>query len=144
MPYKDPEKRKAYNQQYHKKYMQLEENQIKQQKNFRNWKYNNPEGYYLARRDVELKRKYGISLEEYNTILENQGNVCAICSNPETEISYRRCKKGQPLALAVDHNHATENIRGILCGKCNRMIGFLEEKGGILILDIIKGYLENG
>lgn len=51
-----------------------------------------------------------------------QNGVCAICSEPET-----RKMKGTPAALCVDHNHETGEIRGLLCNRCNRTIGLLED-----------------
>lgn len=65
-----------------------------------------------------LMRTYGISLEEYNHKLENQRGVCAICTKP--------CSTGN--ALAVDHNHKTGKIRGLLCFSCNRRLGIFENK----------------
>jgi hypothetical protein len=52
--------------------------------------------------DRHLQRKYGLSLSIYNSMLQEQNGVCAICFNPPT---YRR--------LDVDHNHTTGAIRGL-------------------------------
>lgn len=67
------------------------------------------------RRNSHLLRTFGITLEEYNDLLERQGGGCALCSKtPEQE--------GK--ALAVDHDHKSGEIRGILCSYCNhRVIG---------------------
>jgi len=64
-------------------------------------------------RNQQLKRDYGITLEEYNERLEFQGGVCAICKCPPT---------GR-FQLAVDHCHSTGMIRGLLCSFCNHGIG---------------------
>ena len=74
-------------------------------------------------RDYRLRREFGITAEEYDTILELQGDACAIC----------RSKFGNELGhrLAVDHDHACcpgkrscgKCIRGILCGSCNLGLG---------------------
>ena len=64
--------------------------------------------------DNALKRLYGISLMEYNKILEKQGYRCAICS---TETPTRGNK-----FFIVDHNHITGTVRGLLCHKCNSAI----------------------
>ena len=62
---------------------------------------------------------FGITLEEYNEILEKQNKVCAVCEKPETS---------QRLSfLSVDHCHKTNKIRGLLCNNCNRAIGLLKE-----------------
>ncbi|MFE1046333.1 endonuclease VII domain-containing protein [Streptomyces olivaceus] len=64
-------------------------------------------------RAATLLKMYGITLAQYNMILEAQGGVCAICK--ET------CHTGRN--LAVDHCHATNRVRGLLCGHCNQGIG---------------------
>lgn len=62
--------------------------------------------------DARLRREYQITLEEYNLIIEHQKGCCAIC---------RRPPKGA--RLAVDHNHITGEVRGLLCMQCNRALG---------------------
>jgi hypothetical protein len=64
-----------------------------------------------------LKRKYGITLEQYDAMLEAQGGVCAICREP-------RLKER---TLHVDHDHETGEIRGLLCFRCNNALGDLRE-----------------
>jgi len=62
-----------------------------------------------------LKRKFGITLAQYDELLEQQGGRCAICSKSPD-------KEGQ--SLAVDHDHNSGEIRGLLCRYCNhRIIG---------------------
>lgn len=68
-------------------------------------------------RNALLKRKYGITLAEYRLLLEEQGGVCAICGGLE------RITDGR--AMAVDHCHRTNVVRGILCSHCNRAVGLL-------------------
>ena len=68
-------------------------------------------------KDYQLKHKFGISLEHYNELLNNQNNSCKICRT--------QCKTGR--MLAVDHNHKTGNIRGLLCSCCNRALGLLQD-----------------
>ena len=65
-----------------------------------------------------FRRKYGISLEQYSTMLDLQNNKCAICNHEETA---RR--KGIVRRLSIDHCHTTKRVRKLLCGKCNTMIG---------------------
>jgi len=88
------------------------------------YRFNNPD----AVKDSKLRQDYGMSLEEYNQILAEQGGVCAICKKPETAVW-----RGKILSLAVDHNHTTKVNRGLLCMKCNRALGLLEENIGYLI-----------
>jgi len=63
--------------------------------------------------DYKLKRRYGIDLARYREMLEDQGNRCAICGKPADK---------EKKALAVDHNHKTGYIRGLLCTHCNTNI----------------------
>jgi hypothetical protein len=58
-------------------------------------------------------KKYKISIEKYNELLENQNGVCAICGE----------KDSRGTALAVDHDHETQECRGLLCRHCNLGIG---------------------
>jgi hypothetical protein len=62
-----------------------------------------------------IKYKFGISQDEYNEMLEEQNHCCAICKRHETEFT---------TALAVDHDHKSLEIRGLLCNHCNsRFLG---------------------
>ena len=78
----------------------------------------NPEKYTLkdkqkyikSGRNSYLKRVYGITLDQYNEILEKQNGVCAVCQNPE---------RAKNKSLAVDHDHKTGEIFGLLCFFCN-------------------------
>lgn len=76
--------------------------------------------------------KYGITEEQYNLLLEAQGEVCAICKN--------RCRDSRGRGLAVDHDRMTGKIRGLLCSPCNQALGlFLDNKS---ILRNAIAYLE--
>lgn len=77
--------------------------------------------YKLAHYTDYLKRTYDLSLEEYNKLLADQGGVCAICGLPPTT---RR--------LAVDHNHKTGEIRGLLCYNCNVSLGLMKDSPDLL------------
>lgn len=63
--------------------------------------------------DYQLQWKYGITIEEYNQMLLNQENSCAICG---VKPDYRLC---------VDHRHDAGKVRGLLCRTCNKAIGQL-------------------
>lgn len=71
------------------------------------------EGTRMKERQHNLKRMFGMSLEEYDSKLQAQNGVCAICGG--------LCKSGK--RLAVDHNHTTGKIRDLLCGNCNGGLG---------------------
>jgi hypothetical protein len=62
---------------------------------------------------------YGLSLAEFEAMNVAQGGMCAACRGPET-------RKGR-LHLAVDHNHTTGKVRGLLCSACNLALGMVEE-----------------
>lgn len=79
--------------------------------------WNKKRGYeYISARDEKLKRDFGISEADYLEMLDKQGGVCAICKRKETG-KY----------LAVDHDHETGVIRGLLCQKCNTGLGLLSD-----------------
>jgi len=74
----------------------------------------------MRAKGYDLKRK-GISLAEYEALLEKQGGQCAICGQAD-----------KWFRLAVDHCHGTHRIRGLLCSQCNRGIGFFKDKPELL------------
>lgn len=65
-----------------------------------------------------LKREYGVSKGQYNSMYEAQDGRCAICDTPEPQLSRN---------LNVDHDHATGQIRGLLCGSCNSVLGMAQD-----------------
>jgi len=78
-------------------------------------------------RDLAFQAKYGISLAEYQRLAEEQNHKCFICGDPETIE-----RNGKPRMLAVDHCHDTGKVRGLLCGRCNPMIGYADHNVDIL------------
>lgn len=70
-----------------------------------------------------LKRYYGIEIEDYERMLVEQNSCCKICGKHNSEFSKR---------LNVDHDHETGKVRGLLCIKCNRGIGLLQDSPVIL------------
>jgi hypothetical protein len=87
------------------------------------YRENNLEKTKLIARKGHIKRKFGITLEEYDLMLNSQNGVCAICQ--------LTCDSGY--SLAVDHNHKTGKIRGLLCKNCNTAIGLLKENTDVMI-----------
>lgn len=79
-------------------------------------------------KEIDLQRTYGIGLIDYNRMLTEQKNVCKICHEPP--------KGKRP--LVVDHNHKTNEIRGLLCYGCNRLIVGLDDHP---LYDAIMDYL---
>ena len=70
-------------------------------------------------RDWKLKKTYGISIEDYEDMLEQQDGCCAICSLAE--------KYAPHGVLSVDHCHTTGAVRALLCNPCNTGIGQFKE-----------------
>lgn len=107
------EKRRAYSKEYHQ--ANLEENRRKA-------------------REGQLKRKYGITLEQYNKMLEDQNGVCLICSGTGG-------MSHMLTPLVVDHDHTCcegqttcgKCVRGLLCSGCNTGIGLLKDDPNILL-----------
>lgn len=80
------------------------------------WKHRHYENkgrwaYYL--------RTYGITREQYNKLLLGQDGKCAICRRPEPG--------GRGDYFHIDHDHATNRIRGLLCYRCNTILGLLHD-----------------
>lgn len=88
-------------------------------KKSRDWHHKNKDTKYL---DGRLQRVYGITLEDYSRMLDEQNNVCAICGKPESAIHN---KTKEIKRLAVDHDHVTGKVRGLLCAQCNKGLGSL-------------------
>jgi recombination endonuclease VII len=70
-----------------------------------------------ADRNGHLMRKFGITVEDYERMLEKQGGGCKICHDPPPENG----------SLHVDHDHKTGKVRSLLCLKCNNAIGAFGE-----------------
>lgn len=105
MPYKDPEKRRIwYNPEKAKEYQN-------------SFKENNPD-WQRKKRNADLKRKYGITIDEYDRLVQEQHNTCPIC--------HKDFLLGQRPA-DVDHCHKTGNVRGILHSKCNQLLAYAED-----------------
>jgi len=88
-------------------------------------------------------RKIGVDLdcEGYDNLAQSQENLCKICGKPECVKANSKYKKH--IDLAVDHNHNTKKIRGLLCQKCNRALGlFNVDSFGTLNLQMAIKYME--
>lgn len=71
-----------------------------------------------ARYAHKLQTKYGLTPEMYVRLLVYQGRRCAICQRSREELDQD---------FVVDHDHATEEVRGLLCHSCNRALGCLRD-----------------
>lgn len=95
------EKHNAYHKAYNKKYS---------------------EARCAQNRALLYKRKYAITVEDYDKMLIAQAGVCAICKR--TNIKTR---------LAVDHNHDTGQVRELLCTRCNPALGWFEKNRTVIL-----------
>ena len=141
------EEKKAYKKQYHKDnaekmneyqrqyYIDNKEEILKKakkngkryrknnRKRIRNYQTEYDKNHHLIRRNAHVKRTYGITLEEQNLMFDVQEGKCKICGKHQNELK-------QP--LVVDHNHVTGKVRGLLCHKCNSILGYINDDIRIL------------
>lgn len=87
----------------------------------------------LIRRKSRLSSKYGLTLKEFESLLDGQGYKCAVCDTPESELS-----KG----LFVDHDHDNGDVRGLLCFPCNAALGQLKDDDAVIRTAL--EYVQNG
>lgn len=78
--------------------------------------------YLVWQRNRRLKAEYGITLDEYKVMFDNQDGKCFIC-----------LQESLKKTLSVDHNHATGKVRKLLCVQCNWLIGKLENSSNEVI-----------
>lgn len=79
-------------------------------------------------KNTELKKLYGITLQDYQRMTEAQNHRCAICGELETGVD----KQGVPRRMPVDHCHATGKIRKLLCSACNKALGGFRDRPDLL------------
>lgn len=107
------------------------------------WRRANPEQYeatqarHRTRRRSEqraghLKRTFGLTLDEYDAMLARQEGRCAICRRFPADGTF----------LHVDHDHATGDVRGLLCVRCNNALGLFRDRSDVLLSAI--EYLAGG
>lgn len=84
--------------------------------------------YFVDSREVQRNayyfRKYNITLEEYEKLLDEQGGVCKICKSSDPGSHYA--------FFPVDHDHTTGSVRGLLCDSCNRGLGYFKDNPHLL------------
>lgn len=125
-----PEEVKIIQRRYSRKRYQLNSEQEKQR--VREYDQANKDKVATRLRDRHLKRRYGLSQEDYDLILAEQNGRCAICGS---EDPFDRWGK-----FHVDHDHLTGYVRGLLCSNCN--IGLGQFKDNPMMLKQAIQYLE--
>lgn len=81
----------------------------------------------------KLKADFGLTLKDYNRMFEAQGGACAICYKPESKLLRSKANLQYVQRLSVDHDHQTTKVRGLLCSKCNRALGYFNDDPELLI-----------
>jgi hypothetical protein len=109
---------KEYRREFLKKNPEIRKERVLRKKLYDQNRYN-PKSEYFRK----IEKKYGITKELYEEILYTQNYRCAICGMCQSEL---------PKRLAMDHNHETNQVRGLLCDKCNKMLGHARENISIL------------
>ncbi len=120
MPYKNPEHRKANER---KNYLRRRTLRIARS---RAYALADPEGYKqrmrsyysTSGRERNYQKQYKIGVSDYDRMLIEQGGKCAICTTNKPGVNRRH--------FSVDHDHATGKVRGLLCNRCNRNLGWYE------------------
>jgi hypothetical protein len=107
----------------------------KNSQRFRNYQQRYAAEYYERTRGKSQRaswlRRYGLTQDDYDKLLEKQGGVCAICGDPPKEKHF-----------CVDHCHESGKVRGLLCRHCNAGIGQL--KDSIELVEKALTYLKRG
>jgi len=83
----------------------------------------------IKHRERMLKKNYGVTVEQYERMSEQQNGVCAICSKPETRVAHGGFGV-RP--LSVDHCHDSLKVRGLLCSHCNTALGLMNDDAELL------------
>ena len=94
-----------------------------QREKSKEYRQKNPIKFKEIVRNSTLKKKYGITSDQYRVLLESQGYKCKICGS-ETAKGYG--------SFHVDHDHKTGRIRGLLCQGCNTSIGKFQDNPKLL------------
>ena len=76
-----------------------------------------PKGRFTIR-NSQLKRNFGITIEDYNSIYTRQNGCCILCGRNQSKLSH---------TLHVDHDHKNGKVRGLLCKPCNTKMGWFDK-----------------
>lgn len=112
------------------KYRATDKGKLTNERNQQNFKEKNP-NYFV---EWNLNKRYGITLDQWNSLFEQQKGKCAVCGRSQSELN---CK------FHLDHDHNTGKIRGLLCTSCNIALGdFRVDEVGTDILYRAVEYIE--
>lgn len=113
------EQKDKYNENRRKKYAENMEYRESIKKQVRVWQKNNP-----GKRKAQRLTTYDLTLDEFNSILEQQNYACAICGH--TDMTDKN------FFPVVDHDHNTNQVRGLLCMNCNMGLGKFKDDVNLL------------
>lgn len=116
MPYSDPDMYRAMQRAYYHRNRDVLNQRSK------DWYARNKARAVATTWRNRIRRDFGITEQEYNAMLVAQQGVCAICRQPPKRIR-----------LDVDHCHATKKVRGLLCNKCNRGLGWFCDSDVLMV-----------
>lgn len=74
---------------------------------------------------IQIKARYGLTLEQYEKLVSDHNSNCAICGSQNSQALHHK-------KLHIDHCHKSGKVRGLLCHKCNMMLGFAKDNPDIL------------
>lgn len=133
-----PEEKKVYMKVYNKLYKERNKDKLalydslnKDKKSADDRRYRETSNGDNVRTNNKYYSRYGITLEIYNRIFEEQAGCCAICGKHQIEFKRR---------LAVDHCHSSGHVRGLLCTRCNLGLGCFND--GTKLLSSAINYLD--
>ena len=142
MPHKDPLKIKEYREKNKEKlrlnaikYRKENKAEIKnrRQNKLAYLKENFPEVLKIKYKRNYLKKRYGITFEQYSEMFKKQEGKCAICKTHEKELNK---------ILFVDHDHKTNKARELLCHKCNVALSYFENYDSKPFIEYLKKHKE--
>jgi hypothetical protein len=88
-------------------------------------------------RRAHYRNTYGMEKGEYEARLEAQSHACKLCRKPAAEMVWA----GKPSLLAVDHDHRTGAVRGLLCHACNSRVAMIDDPQWSEWLEMAREYL---
>lgn len=95
-------------------------NSMQRQENQRKYGKRRPE----VKQNSKFKQRYGISLDKFNEMSDNQKDQCLICKKHKSDNKNNK--------LFVDHCHSTKKVRGLLCDNCNKGLGCFRDDPSLL------------
>lgn len=101
------------------------------------WVKRNKSSFAAINRKSNLKRRYGITPEEFDRMLARQKGLCAICGTDKPKGERNTYGAGPGTGWRIDHDHDSGKLRGILCHRCNAGLGLFEDKTTVLQKAII-------